>query len=849
MQEQQQQHLRAILESRGQLSYYGLRFPSNTSAPSSSPSTSPRPSTSTTPSTSASTPAISGDTCWSVRTDGVEEMQGKVSHQEARKTPNPPSRMVTRSQTAAVRAPPAPPSQLDNNTLTLRYNHGQKRSHSGEERKWSSTLSRQHPAVSPDLPPVLGLDEFPGTKNPSGPGSGIEFGSVCGECGMVVVTGVCWAAHKTAHLSMENACQYCPQVFLTSNGCQAHSRFHRHDHVLVDDMCDCGVCGGTFISVQYLELHVLQMHGRPLLQGSRWLRMGTNDPPPCCPEKEANGRPLYRCGSCSIIFNFSVNLDCHMALHPGSEAHYTCAICNAAFTALESLRTHVATHPQPEPTCSQLACTLPTCTQPMGSHSKTMCTQPTCTHPKPTNPQPTFSYPQPITSQATCSHPQPISSHTTAPYFQHNSSYLPQPTPNPQSSPSPQPPALNKVSLSSQFHLPKLTSLCSNPLPQPFLQSHSSQPRSFPHQPCTHSDTNPACSVSQSVSNPQTSSTNYQPSPTFRQPSTSLPIQTPSSVLNQPHSLVLNHPSTGAANQHEFSSILNHDSPSLLSNQPSLSIGLPSQTLPITSSQSPASTTHPPHHTPGPPFFYPHLPAYSPWGHLAMGRGRQGAAMGLPLTPALINYCMMMMYGGGGDKSGGDGSFPSQSSIPAFNLPINPPSPYITRPASSSFSAAPVLPTAGSTTPLTPVSSLSTPPSTAGDSSSVPAKTTYSIPAQSLVASAAISALTSDLNTSCSSASNLTYNSVPSPATSVFNYINPYLLNRNQYNPSSTSSVPNHNQPSHGHFFNTTEYQDILNRISHSQSIQLNPTSVCGNTEERDDEDGDDDDDDDNEES
>lgn len=262
--------------------------------------------------------------------------RGQESGSGSRKTPPPPSRMVTRSQTAAVRTPVC----VDGEDRQQNRGKSHRRSRSCGEKEGGPSPRKLR--LDSGSTAAIGLDDFPFAKNPAG--AGIEFGAVCGECGAVAVTGTGWNAHQGAHRGEGAPCSHCTQVFLTTHGRDAHQQLHREGHSRdVDDYCECSLCGGSFIGIMYLELHLLELHGRDALYDQRALHLGpsTNTDAPCSQEDES-GRQLFRCGVCQSLFTFSLNLDCHMALH--TEVSYACALCDAAFPSLDPLVTHSRAH-------------------------------------------------------------------------------------------------------------------------------------------------------------------------------------------------------------------------------------------------------------------------------------------------------------------------------------------------------------------------------------------------------------------------------------------------------------------------------------------------------------------------
>ncbi|XP_066966150.1 uncharacterized protein [Macrobrachium rosenbergii] len=257
---------------------------------------------------------------------------------QSQKSPAPPSRMVTRSQTAAERMQPSLAEGGLSKNDPLRARKHVRSSGSDLDEEYSPHKVKREMLSSSRF----AFDDFAYAKSPSG--AGIDFAAVCADCGVVAVTGVGWAAHQQAHRNEGAACIYCNQVFLTDQGRQIHQQLHRDGQTRdVDDFCECGICGGSFISVLYLELHLLELHGREALSDQRSVHLGpsSSSDPSCTPEDES-GRQLFRCGVCRSLFTFSLNLDCHMALH--SEVSYCCAVCDAAFPTLDPLVTHSKAH-------------------------------------------------------------------------------------------------------------------------------------------------------------------------------------------------------------------------------------------------------------------------------------------------------------------------------------------------------------------------------------------------------------------------------------------------------------------------------------------------------------------------
>ncbi|KAK7080102.1 hypothetical protein SK128_020557 [Halocaridina rubra] len=267
----------------------------------------------------------------------VGKKQEQGTHARSR-SPPPPSRMVTRSQTAAVRV--------------------QSASTSGGHIRNCHPKTRKRILVCGDLdddfsprkirPEMLdnvgvGLDDYSYAKNPAG--TGIEFGAVCSDCGAVAVTSVGWEAHKQAHRDENNSCIHCTQVFLTDQGRQMHQQLHRDGQTRdMDDFCECGICGGSFIAIMYLELHLLELHGRESLSSPGAINLGSStNPDPLCPLEDDSGQQRFRCGICHTFFTHSLNLDCHMALH-SVVVSYCCGLCNVAFPTLDPLVTHTKVH-------------------------------------------------------------------------------------------------------------------------------------------------------------------------------------------------------------------------------------------------------------------------------------------------------------------------------------------------------------------------------------------------------------------------------------------------------------------------------------------------------------------------
>ena len=186
------------------------------------------------------------------------------------------------------------------------------------------------------------IDEYSFNKNPLG--TGIEFGNVCAKCGIVSITINGFKKHVKAH-SQGFLCKYCPLAFFTSYARNHHLRLHKNgSRYDIDDYCECLICGGSFISVCYLELHLMEMHGEQSILNTSNMQLG---PSPKSDEPildEVPGTRLYKCGNCQWLFNFSLNLDCHMALHPVPS--YACALCCFSFDNFDDLVKHVQKHKQ-----------------------------------------------------------------------------------------------------------------------------------------------------------------------------------------------------------------------------------------------------------------------------------------------------------------------------------------------------------------------------------------------------------------------------------------------------------------------------------------------------------------------
>ncbi|XP_076070008.1 uncharacterized protein LOC143041818 [Oratosquilla oratoria] len=227
-------------------------------------------------------------------------------------------------------------------------------------------------------------NEFLYIKNPSG--TGIEFGNMCSECGVVTVTSISFRRHREAHGETGFACGFCPHVFLTAVGQERHVELHHNGtHHDIEDYCECGLCGGSFISVMYLEFHILELHGADYLKnqaqeiilvGQTYSRHNINDSGQGEGEVGVGLRRIgrgrdedemdndtdednedveeqpYQCGICAMQFFYSLNLDCHMVLH--TEVSYMCATCHAAFPSLDPLTLHVKTVcSRRQPLCTQ----------------------------------------------------------------------------------------------------------------------------------------------------------------------------------------------------------------------------------------------------------------------------------------------------------------------------------------------------------------------------------------------------------------------------------------------------------------------------------------------------------------
>lgn len=247
-----------------------------------------------------------------------------------------PSRMVTRSQTAAVRRPSyslsSPDIQIDQGR-----HQGGFRGDKGSQSVPSALMDLSDEDDSSDL------NDLPLEK--SSPRCGIDLGSVCPRCGAVLMTVSSRISHNAAHGQQGAHCRYCKQVFITTHGRDAHQNLHGDARTIdVDDYCECVLCGGAFISVMNLELHLFELHGREALLDPASFRMGISSGGEGDGGTD-NGWALYHCGVCGHKFTYSFNLDCHMVLH--ARPSYCCGMCDASFSSFDPLIAHVRIHRQP----------------------------------------------------------------------------------------------------------------------------------------------------------------------------------------------------------------------------------------------------------------------------------------------------------------------------------------------------------------------------------------------------------------------------------------------------------------------------------------------------------------------
>ncbi|XP_053646225.1 uncharacterized protein [Cherax quadricarinatus] len=247
--------------------------------------------------------------------------------------------MVTRSQ--ARLGLPLNNKRSEN---LLRYNEESRRH---KQERWVNNevqKNLQYSKIRHDVKKVkaFGFNKIKSTNNTTR--SGIEFGSVCKTCGAVAVTKIGWMAHQAAHRNKSTACKYCCSVFLNAYGRDLHQDLHKEGHTSeVDDYCECALCGGAFINIMYLELHLLDMHGTDALHNSQSFVLGSAPNPHfsfLC-EIESTEQ-LFRCGVCYARFTYSFNLDCHMALH--TQMCYACGLCDSAYSSLNLLVNHCNVH-------------------------------------------------------------------------------------------------------------------------------------------------------------------------------------------------------------------------------------------------------------------------------------------------------------------------------------------------------------------------------------------------------------------------------------------------------------------------------------------------------------------------
>ncbi|XP_063861379.1 zinc finger protein 26-like [Scylla paramamosain] len=301
-----------------------------TLSPVSTAATSPD---SLTPATTLCTIACTGHNSESSRDDDGSQEGGEKKNT---KCPSRPSRMVTRSQTAATRRYPysQPVSHLQPDEARHQRNFQ-------EDSEAQSSYCGSLDLSDEDEP--IELNDI--SLGKSSPRNGIDLGSICPRCGAVLITITSRIAHNAAHGQHGAHCLYCQQVFITCHGRNAHQHLHGDSRTVdVDDYCECVLCGGAFISVMNLEFHLLELHVKAALLDPTVFRIGISSGG----EGDGGGEggwALYYCGVCGQKFTYSFNLDCHMVLH--ARPVYCCTVCDASFSSFDPLMAHVRSHRQP----------------------------------------------------------------------------------------------------------------------------------------------------------------------------------------------------------------------------------------------------------------------------------------------------------------------------------------------------------------------------------------------------------------------------------------------------------------------------------------------------------------------
>lgn len=170
-----------------------------------------------------------------------------------------------------------------------------------------------------------------------------ELGFFCFECGAIASKEETAKRHKIAH-EQGFKCFFCPQAFFMNHTAVTHQNLHRGGNLKhVDDFSQCKLCGGSFISLLYLEFHIFESHGEDILKNDKVVHLGPSclDDTEVRPEEEET-RKRFCCGTCGEAFMYSLNLECHMAFH--TESIYSCGLCNSSFSLFDSLLMHVRLH-------------------------------------------------------------------------------------------------------------------------------------------------------------------------------------------------------------------------------------------------------------------------------------------------------------------------------------------------------------------------------------------------------------------------------------------------------------------------------------------------------------------------
>lgn len=171
-----------------------------------------------------------------------------------------------------------------------------------------------------------------------------ELGFPCLKCGVIAAQEITAERHRKAHVS-GYLCLYCPQAFFKKHTSEMHIQLHRDGLVKhVYDNCQCKICGGSFISLMYLEFHITEIHGNEILLNPKIIHFSTSslDEMGDLRINDVKRYKKYKCGICNALFTFPLNLDCHMEFH--KESVFSCGFCKCSFTLLDDLLIHMKIH-------------------------------------------------------------------------------------------------------------------------------------------------------------------------------------------------------------------------------------------------------------------------------------------------------------------------------------------------------------------------------------------------------------------------------------------------------------------------------------------------------------------------